>query len=211
MPNQSGPTTEAHPSTKPSASSPSTPSGLPATPRTSPFSASSTPPGTCSVVRNWNACSRNLRDLERLQRLQIVQDVYFGDENTVGALHDLPLYQQFAKRNSRPAPAAPARRKTSNRNQINRVRNEIQPSAPKSAATPPAPAGPAKSTSAAAASTLLRSSMPLELRSAGVIKVMRNEVGEDQTAHCPSCLGLRHSASTSVRIGQGFALLRKLF
>ncbi len=40
-----------------------------------------------------------LRELERLQRLQIVQDVHFGDENRVGALHDLQFDQQFAKRN----------------------------------------------------------------------------------------------------------------
>jgi len=50
----------------------------------------------------------NLRELERLQRLQIVQDVYFGDKNNIGVLHDLQLHQQFAKRNSRPAPTAPA-------------------------------------------------------------------------------------------------------
>jgi len=50
----------------------------------------------------------NLRELERLQRLQIVQDVHFGDANRIGALHDLQLYQRLAKRNPRPAPTAPA-------------------------------------------------------------------------------------------------------
>jgi len=50
----------------------------------------------------------NLRELGRLQRLQIVQDVYFGDDNNVGSLHDVQLHQQFAKRNGRPAQSAPA-------------------------------------------------------------------------------------------------------
>ena len=50
----------------------------------------------------------NLRELERLQRLKIVQDVHFGDENNVGALHDLQLYERFAKRNGRPAQPGPA-------------------------------------------------------------------------------------------------------
>jgi len=59
-------------------------------------------------LRFEGAYRANLRELERLQRLQIVQDVYFGDENNIGAPHDLQLYQRFAKRNGRPAPTAPA-------------------------------------------------------------------------------------------------------
>jgi hypothetical protein len=49
----------------------------------------------------------NLRELERLQRLQLAQDVHFGDENPVGALHDLQLYQRLAKRNGPLPQAAP--------------------------------------------------------------------------------------------------------
>ncbi|MBL8290421.1 MAG: hypothetical protein JNN08_01220, partial [Bryobacterales bacterium] len=41
----------------------------------------------------------NLRELERLQRLQLLQDVHFGEEHAVSALHDLQLYQRFAKQN----------------------------------------------------------------------------------------------------------------
>jgi hypothetical protein len=48
----------------------------------------------------------NLRELERLQRLQLLQDVHFGEEHAVSALHDLQLYQRFAKRNGpTPQPA----------------------------------------------------------------------------------------------------------
>ena len=49
----------------------------------------------------------NLRELERLQRLQLLQDVHFGEEHAVSALHDLQLYQRVAKRNGpmpQPAP-----------------------------------------------------------------------------------------------------------
>ena len=49
----------------------------------------------------------NLRELERLQRLQLLQDVHFGEEHAVSALHDLLLYQRVAKRNGpmpQPAP-----------------------------------------------------------------------------------------------------------
>ena len=42
--------------------------------------------------------------MERLQRLQIVQEVYFGDSNKIGELHDLQLYQRVAKRNRPPEP-----------------------------------------------------------------------------------------------------------
>ncbi|MBL8295267.1 MAG: SEC-C domain-containing protein [Bryobacterales bacterium] len=43
----------------------------------------------------------------RLQRLQLLQDVHFGEEHAVSALHDLPLYQRVAKRNGpTPQPAA---------------------------------------------------------------------------------------------------------
>ncbi|MBL8290266.1 MAG: SEC-C domain-containing protein [Bryobacterales bacterium] len=44
----------------------------------------------------------NLRELERLQRLQLLQDVHFGEEHAVSALHDLQLYQRFAKQNGLP-------------------------------------------------------------------------------------------------------------
>jgi len=57
-------------------------------------------------LRFEGAYRANLRELERLQRLQIVQDVYFGDENKIGELHDLQLYQRVAKRNQPPKPAA---------------------------------------------------------------------------------------------------------
>ncbi|MBL8290674.1 MAG: hypothetical protein JNN08_02495 [Bryobacterales bacterium] len=49
-------------------------------------------------VRFEGSYRANLRELERLQRLQLAQDVHFGDENPVGALHDLELYQRLAKR-----------------------------------------------------------------------------------------------------------------
>ena len=48
----------------------------------------------------------NLRELERLQRLQLAQDVHFGDTNPTGALHDVQLYQRLAKRT--PPAAQPA-------------------------------------------------------------------------------------------------------
>ena len=70
---------------------------------------------------------------------------------------------------ARPQPPRP-HRKTRNPNQINRVRNEIPHPAQQSAATPPAPAAPARNTSAAAASTLLPSSMPPEINN------LRNEM-----------------------------------
>ncbi|MBL8291204.1 MAG: SEC-C domain-containing protein [Bryobacterales bacterium] len=44
----------------------------------------------------------NLRELERLQRLQLLNDVHFGEEHAVSALHDLQLYQRFAKQNGLP-------------------------------------------------------------------------------------------------------------
>ncbi|MBL8295369.1 MAG: SEC-C domain-containing protein [Bryobacterales bacterium] len=44
----------------------------------------------------------SLRELERLQRLQLLQDVHFGEEHAVSALHDLQLYQRFAKQNGLP-------------------------------------------------------------------------------------------------------------
>ncbi len=59
-------------------------------------------------LRFEGAYRANLREMERLQRLQIVQDVYFGDDNKIGELHDLQLYQQFAKRIGRPAQPVPA-------------------------------------------------------------------------------------------------------
>ena len=37
--------------------------------------------------------------LHSLQPAGFVQDVHFGDANRIGALHDLQLYQRFAKRN----------------------------------------------------------------------------------------------------------------
>jgi hypothetical protein len=49
----------------------------------------------------------NLRELERLQRLQLLQDVHFGEEHAVSALHDLQLYQCFAKRNGLPPQPVP--------------------------------------------------------------------------------------------------------
>jgi hypothetical protein len=48
-----------------------------------------------------------LRELERLQRLQLLQDVHFGEEHAVSALHDLQLYQRFAKRNGLPPQPLP--------------------------------------------------------------------------------------------------------
>ncbi|MBL8296463.1 MAG: SEC-C domain-containing protein [Bryobacterales bacterium] len=44
----------------------------------------------------------SLRELERLQRLQLLNDVHFGEEHAVSALHDLQLYQRFAKQNGLP-------------------------------------------------------------------------------------------------------------
>ena len=55
-------------------------------------------------LRFEGAYRANLRELERLQRLQIVQDVYFGDDNPAGSLHDVQLHQRFAKRNQSPRP-----------------------------------------------------------------------------------------------------------
>ena len=55
-------------------------------------------------LRFEGAYRANLRELERLQRLQIVQDVYFGDDNPAGSLHDVQLHQRFAKRNQPPKP-----------------------------------------------------------------------------------------------------------
>ena len=55
-------------------------------------------------LRFEGAYRANLREMERLQRLQIVQDVYFGDSNKIGELHDLQLYQRVAKRNQPPKP-----------------------------------------------------------------------------------------------------------
>ena len=55
-------------------------------------------------LRFEGAYRANLRELERLQRLQIVQDVYFGDDNPAGSLHDVQLHQRFAKRNQSPKP-----------------------------------------------------------------------------------------------------------
>ena len=75
MPNQSGPTTEA---------------GRPL-------------PALLPALRR-RAYRANLREMERLQRLQIVQEVYFGDSNKIGELHDLQLYQRVAKRNQPPKP-----------------------------------------------------------------------------------------------------------
>ncbi|MBL8295263.1 MAG: SEC-C domain-containing protein [Bryobacterales bacterium] len=49
----------------------------------------------------------NLRELERLQRLQLLQDVHFGEEHAVSALHDLQLYQRFAKQNGLPPQSVP--------------------------------------------------------------------------------------------------------
>ena len=57
-------------------------------------------------LRFEGAYRANLRELERLQRLQIVQDVYFGDDNPAGSLHDVQLHQRFAKRNQPPKPTA---------------------------------------------------------------------------------------------------------
>ena len=49
----------------------------------------------------------NLRELERLQRLQLLNDVHFGEEHAVSALHDLQLYQRFAKQNGLPPQPVP--------------------------------------------------------------------------------------------------------
>jgi hypothetical protein len=74
------------------------------------------------------------------------------DSPTDSTLFDIPALAEIdALRNeiaSRPNPLK-NRCKTSNVNQINRVRNEIQPTTPRSAAIPPAPAAPPRSTSAA--------------------------------------------------------------
>jgi hypothetical protein len=53
-------------------------------------------------LRFEGAYRANLRELERLQRLQLLQDVHFGEEHAVSALHDLQLYQRFAKQNGLP-------------------------------------------------------------------------------------------------------------
>jgi hypothetical protein len=48
----------------------------------------------------------NLRELERIQRLQIPQDGHFAEHRPIGALHNIQDYQRVAKRNgSRPQPA----------------------------------------------------------------------------------------------------------
>jgi len=52
-------------------------------------------------LRFEGAYRANLREMERLQ---IVQDVYSSDENKIGELHDLQLYERFAKRNRSPKP-----------------------------------------------------------------------------------------------------------
>jgi len=58
-------------------------------------------------LRFEGAYRANLRELERLQRLQLLQDVHFGEEHAVSALHDLQLYQRFAKQNGLPPQPVP--------------------------------------------------------------------------------------------------------
>jgi hypothetical protein len=49
----------------------------------------------------------NLRELERIQRLEIRQDDPFGEQRPIGALHNIQDYQRVAKRNGAPPQPAP--------------------------------------------------------------------------------------------------------
>ena len=58
-------------------------------------------------LRFEGAYRANLRELERLQRLQMAQDAWFGEETNLSALHDVQVFQQAAKRNRKEAAGKP--------------------------------------------------------------------------------------------------------